>query len=85
MTKSRQSTYKRLTQQASERYSAGTGPWSKTEDLDQVDLITFENLASGYAFHSDGRGLLSGSIERLIEEVRRARGWTTPPEDQDIP
>lgn len=70
-----------LEAEADRRYEPGKGPWSKLEDLDQVDLAHFERLARGLSFHSDMRGLLAGCLERLVHEVRRANGWTEPSGD----
>ena len=73
------STYGDLVAEARERYEPGKGPWSKEEVLDQVDLVYLEDFADHYRFHSDDRGLLSGCLRRLVEELRTARSWPTPP------
>jgi hypothetical protein len=77
------STYELLARQGDERYEPGKGPWAKDEELDQVDLVRLEELAARYGILSDERGLLSGCVERLVEEVRRARGWPTPPHGEE--
>lgn len=74
------STMDNLREQADERWEPGTGPWSKKDDLDQVDLVKFQMVAEGYELHSDPRGMMAGCIERLVEEVRRVRSWPTPPD-----
>jgi hypothetical protein len=75
------STYDELLREAREqRYRPGTGPWSKEEDLDQVDLVDFEEMIKNYRVLSDTRGLLSCCVRRLVEEVRRAKKYPTPPE-----
>ena len=67
---------------AQNRYPPGRGPYGKEEDFDQVDLAWLENFASHYSVYSDAKGLMSGAILRLTEEVRRARGWSQPPKDE---
>lgn len=71
-----------LRKEARKRYPPGRGPYSKESDLDQVDLAWLENLASHYAIYSDPKGMLSGCVTRLTEEVRRARGWPQPKRDE---
>lgn len=73
------STYAELARQARERYEPGTGPWTKGDDLDQVDLVHLEEAARSVSIYSDMRGLLAGCVERLLVELRVARGWPTPP------
>jgi len=70
--------YGKLLATANLRYEAGTGPWGKDADLDQADLAFLETMAQSYSTLSDERGLLSGVVARLIDEVRRARTWPTP-------
>jgi hypothetical protein len=72
-------TYDELLREARERYEPGKGPWSKEDDLDQVDLVKFEEMSLQYAMLSDERGLLSGCVRRLVDEVRRARNYPTTP------
>jgi hypothetical protein len=73
--KGQMSTHDTLAEQGRQRYEPGKGPWSKEADLDQVDLVHFEQLAASYEIFSDLRGLLSGCVARLVREVRQARGW----------
>lgn len=67
---------------ATKRWEPGKGPWSKIEDLDQVDLVHLERFADAYQFDSSDKGLLSGCLKRLCEEVRAAREWPTPVEEE---
>jgi len=68
-----------LLREAQARWTAGKGPWSKDPgELDQVDLVYLEDLADSLVFYSDERGLLSGCIQTLVDEVRNARGWPKP-------
>lgn len=69
-----------LAQEALARYEPGTGPWSKEGPLDQVDLVFLEEMTHLYSHFSDPRGLLSGCVNRLVDEVRHARGWEPPPD-----
>lgn len=71
-----------LREEAHKRYPPGKGPYSKEEDLDQVDLAWLENFSEHYGMYSDERGLMSGAILRLTEEVRRAREWPQPRRDE---
>jgi len=72
--------YGMLLEEAKERYKPGTGPWSKEPGkMDQVDLVYLENMAEAYKVDSSPKGLLAGCIEVLVAEVRKARGWPTPP------
>jgi hypothetical protein len=73
------SMFDELAREAEKRYEPGVGPWGKTEDLDQVDLVHLERCVEPMGIYSDMRGLMSGMVDRLVEEVRRARGWPTPP------
>ena len=71
-----------LVEEAKRRYEPGTGPWSKeVGELDQVDLVFFEEMVKPYMIYSDPKGLMSGVIELLVREIRQARGWPTPPDD----
>jgi hypothetical protein len=70
-----------LVEEAKKRYEPGKGPWGKDMgELDQVDLVWFEELAKPYGIYSDPRGWLSGAIKVLVAEVRDTRGWPTPPD-----
>lgn len=65
------------------KYRPGQGPWSKNEELDQTDLVHFEQLAHSFMFVSDERALLSRGISRLVKEVRRLHGWPESAEKPD--
>jgi len=75
------STFNALLDEARERYAPGTGPSpsSKTEMLDQVDLVFLENMVQPYKSDSGPAGRLCAHIDRLVKEVRAARAWPTPP------
>ena len=66
---------------ARRRWEPGKGPWSKVEDLDQVDLVHLERIAGAYAVDSSDKGLLASCLKRLCEEVRAAREWPTPKDE----
>lgn len=74
-------TYEALGQEARRRYKPGVGAWSKEADLDQVDLVQLETIAARNSMYSDMKGALAGCVDRLVEEVRRAKGWPTPSGD----
>ena len=63
------STHEELLKESRQRYEPGTGPWSKDDMLDQIDLVHLEALIEPVP----GR-----IIKRLVKEVRDARSWPTP-------
>jgi len=64
-----------LVRAAHKRYEPGTGPWQKEEMLDQIDLVHLEEMIEPVP---------GPIIKRLVEEVRRARNWPTPPDVQIV-
>lgn len=62
-----------LLKKAQQRYTPGTGPWTKEENLDEVDLAYIEHIADCYSIYSDEKGMMSGIIQRLLEEIKRAK------------
>ncbi len=70
--------YDNLVIESRKRYEPGTGPWSRETRLDQVDLVYLQSMAVRYLHRSDELGIMSGCIERLVDEVRAVRSWPTP-------
>jgi hypothetical protein len=76
------STYEKLVERAWMRYGTHSAPWEKEEDLDQADLVYFEEISASFRDAEGTRGAFAACIERLIEEVRRARGYPAPPRER---